>query len=123
MKRSAWIRLLAVVLVCCIVAAPTASAAPYARAAVTTVTTGSGTPADTAGTAASAGTAATGSFWSGLTGWFRSLFGGSDTPAAEDVNAAADTTTTLKYFPVTLYNYDKTTINNATHQRVRLRDF
>lgn len=23
---------------------------------------------------------------------------------------------TLKYFPVTLYNYDKTTINNATHQ-------
>lgn len=116
MKRSAWIRLLAVVLVCCIVAAPTASAAPYARAAVTTVTTGSGTPADTAGTAASAGTAATGSFWSGLTGWFRSLFGGSDTPAADKgVNAAADGTT-LKYFPVTLYNYDKTTINNATHQ-------
>lgn len=31
------------------------------------------------------------------------------------VNALADTTT-LKYFPVTLYNYDKTTINNATHQ-------
>ena len=35
---------------------------------------------------------------------------------------AADTPTTyanstnLKYFPVTLYNYDKTTINNATHQ-------
>ena len=27
-----------------------------------------------------------------------------------------DSTTTLKYFPVTLYNYDKTTINNATHQ-------
>ncbi len=26
------------------------------------------------------------------------------------------TTTTLKYFPVTMYNYDKTTINNATHQ-------
>lgn len=26
------------------------------------------------------------------------------------------TTTTLKYFPVTLYNYDATTINNATHQ-------
>ena len=24
--------------------------------------------------------------------------------------------TTLKYFPVTMYNYDKTTINNATHQ-------
>lgn len=23
---------------------------------------------------------------------------------------------TLKYFPITLYNYDKTTINNATHQ-------
>lgn len=28
----------------------------------------------------------------------------------------ADSTTTLKYFPVTLYNYDATTINNATHQ-------
>lgn len=25
--------------------------------------------------------------------------------------------TTLKYFPVTLYNYDKATINNATHQK------
>ena len=116
MKRSAWIRLLAVVLVCCIVAAPTASAAPYARAAVTTVTSGSGKPADTAGTAASAGTAATGSFWSGLAGWLGNLFSGSDTPAAEDVNATDEDTTTLKYFPVTLYNYDKTTINNATHQ-------
>ena len=31
------------------------------------------------------------------------------------VNALADPTT-LKYFPVTLYNYDTTTINNATHQ-------
>lgn len=28
----------------------------------------------------------------------------------------ADTNTMLKYFPVTMYNYDKTTINNATHQ-------
>lgn len=28
----------------------------------------------------------------------------------------AGTSTTLKYFPVTMYNYDKTTINNATHQ-------
>ncbi|MGN1181488.1 MAG: fibro-slime domain-containing protein, partial [Faecalibacillus sp.] len=27
-----------------------------------------------------------------------------------------DDKTTLKYFPVTMYNYDKTTINNATHQ-------
>ncbi|MGN1191876.1 MAG: fibro-slime domain-containing protein [Dorea sp.] len=32
------------------------------------------------------------------------------------VSPQADTTTTLKYFPVTMYNYDKTTINNATHQ-------
>ncbi|MGN1167064.1 MAG: hypothetical protein ACI4S2_11630 [Lachnospiraceae bacterium] len=30
--------------------------------------------------------------------------------------ADAQTATTLKYFPVTMYNYDKTTINNATHQ-------
>ncbi|MGM9616277.1 fibro-slime domain-containing protein [Butyricicoccus sp.] len=28
----------------------------------------------------------------------------------------SDSDTTLKYFPVTMYNYDKTTINNATHQ-------
>lgn len=33
-----------------------------------------------------------------------------------EVSALADNTTTLKYFPVTLYNYDKTIINNATHQ-------
>lgn len=33
-----------------------------------------------------------------------------DTPSAQ-----ADTTT-LKYFPVTLYDYEATTINNATHQ-------
>lgn len=32
------------------------------------------------------------------------------------VSTQADTSTTLKYFPVTMYNYDKTTINNATHQ-------
>ena len=38
--------------------------------------------------------------------------------AVEDsgVSAQADSTTTLKYFPVTMYNYDATTINNATHQ-------
>ena len=38
--------------------------------------------------------------------------------AVEDrgVSAQADSTTTLKYFPVTMYNYDKTKINNATHQ-------
>lgn len=30
--------------------------------------------------------------------------------------SAQANTTTLKYFPVTLYDYDKTTINNATHQ-------
>lgn len=33
--------------------------------------------------------------------------------AAEDTN---EDSATLKYFPVTMYNYDKTTINNATHQ-------
>lgn len=33
----------------------------------------------------------------------------------DNVSLLADNTT-LKYFPVTLYNYDKTTINNATHQ-------
>lgn len=33
----------------------------------------------------------------------------------ENVSSQA-TNTTLKYFPVTMYNYDKTTINNATHQ-------
>lgn len=32
------------------------------------------------------------------------------------VSPLAGSTTTLKYFPITLYNYDKTTINNATHQ-------
>lgn len=39
---------------------------------------------------------------------------------ASEPAAQADTTgttgTTLKYFPVTLYDYDTTTINNATHQ-------
>lgn len=38
---------------------------------------------------------------------------------AVGTNAAetqADTSTTLKYFPITLYDYDDTTINNATHQ-------
>ena len=35
----------------------------------------------------------------------------------DSANAQADgTKTTLKYFPVTMYNYDMTTINNATHQ-------
>lgn len=33
--------------------------------------------------------------------------------AAEDTN---EDSATLKYFPVTMYNYDATTINNATHQ-------
>lgn len=38
--------------------------------------------------------------------------------AVEDsgVSAQADSTTTLKYFPVTMYNYDANTINKATHQ-------
>ena len=34
----------------------------------------------------------------------------------DGVSVYADSTTTLKYFPVTMYNYDKTIINNATHQ-------
>lgn len=34
-----------------------------------------------------------------------------------DAATLADNSTTLKYFPVTMYNYDKTTINNATHQK------
>lgn len=44
------------------------------------------------------------------------------TASADDgINALADgdtneDSTTLKYFPVTMYNYDATTINNATHQ-------
>lgn len=38
------------------------------------------------------------------------------TPPADTPTPYAGSTTTLKYFPVTLYNYDKTTINNATHQ-------
>lgn len=44
------------------------------------------------------------------------------TASADDgITALADgdtnkDSTTLKYFPVTMYNYDKTTINNATHQ-------
>ncbi|MDD7652767.1 MAG: hypothetical protein PUK81_09545 [Firmicutes bacterium] len=33
-----------------------------------------------------------------------------------NVTPLAATQSTLKYFPVTMYNYDKTTINNATHQ-------
>ncbi len=39
-----------------------------------------------------------------------------NTDADAGVTLQADDTTTLKYFPVTMYNYDKTTINNATHQ-------
>lgn len=35
---------------------------------------------------------------------------------ALDAPSAQADTTTLKYFPVTLYDYDTTTINNATHQ-------
>lgn len=38
------------------------------------------------------------------------------TPADAGVEPLAGESTTLKYFPVTMYNYDKTTINNATHQ-------
>lgn len=38
------------------------------------------------------------------------------TSPADTSATYANNTTTLKYFPVTLYNYDKTTINNATHQ-------
>ena len=34
----------------------------------------------------------------------------------DGVSAQADSTTTLKYFPVTLYNYDADTINGSTHQ-------
>lgn len=36
------------------------------------------------------------------------------TYALEDTKSAKDTT--LKYFPVTMYDYDKTTFNNAVHQ-------
>lgn len=35
---------------------------------------------------------------------------------ALDAPSAQSDSTTLKYFPVTLYDYDTTTINNATHQ-------
>lgn len=39
------------------------------------------------------------------------------TPASTDDDVSAQAgSTTLKYFPVTMYNYDATTINNATHQ-------
>lgn len=38
------------------------------------------------------------------------------TYAASEPSAQAETTT-LKYFPVTLYDYDTATINNATHQK------
>ena len=34
----------------------------------------------------------------------------------DGVSAQADSTTTLKYFPVTMYNYDTDTINGSTHQ-------
>lgn len=37
------------------------------------------------------------------------------TYALSEPSAQADATT-LKYFPVTLYDYETTTINNATHQ-------
>ena len=40
------------------------------------------------------------------------------TPASTDDDVSAQAgSTTLKYFPVTMYNYDATTINNATHQK------
>lgn len=38
------------------------------------------------------------------------------TTTSDDGTSAQAETTTLKYFPVTLYNYDTTTINNAIHQ-------
>lgn len=38
-----------------------------------------------------------------------------DTSADEGISSQAETTT-LKYFPVTMYDYDTTTINDATHQ-------
>lgn len=41
---------------------------------------------------------------------------GTELRAATYALGAKGTTTTLKYFPVTLYNYDEATINNATHQ-------
>lgn len=51
------------------------------------------------------------------------LSSASGTNASEDgalkfsnVTPLAATPSTFKYFPVTMYNYDKTTINNATHQ-------
>ena len=34
----------------------------------------------------------------------------------DDSGTTTDTTSTIVYYPVTLYNYDQTTINNATHQ-------
>lgn len=38
------------------------------------------------------------------------------TPAADTPTTYAGTTTTLKYFPVTLYDYDKETFNQALHK-------
>ena len=38
------------------------------------------------------------------------------TTLADDGTETQAGSTTRKYFPVTMYNYDKTTINNATHQ-------
>lgn len=126
MRRCAWARLLAVLLVICMVA-PSASAATFGRSAVGT---------------------------SGWSSWFQGIWdrirGGLWDP--EPTDPEEDTTLTLvedettvengellrastyaltgadagaapladdtilKYFPVTMYNYDKTTINNATHQ-------
>ena len=45
-----------------------------------------------------------------------STYAAAPASADDDISAQADETTTLKYFPVTMYNYDKTVINNATHQ-------
>lgn len=44
-----------------------------------------------------------------------STYAATTASADEGVNALADTTT-LKYFPVTMYDYDTDIINNATHQ-------
>ena len=126
MRRCAWARLLAVLLVICMVA-PSASAATFGRSAV--------------------GTSGWSSWFQGI--WVRirgGLWDPEPTEPEEDTTLTlvedettvengemlrastyalttgggattyADDPTTLKYFPVTMYNYDKTTINNATHQ-------
>ena len=69
-------------------------------------------------------------FWDGIFGGSEQEQGGTltlvenETTVTEDTQLRADTyaldakagTTNLKYFPVTLYDYDTKTINDATHQ-------